>query len=206
METLAARIIDYGALNELFHEIEQISDEHEKEIRNQLVDEVMDKMMEYDIHCRQYEYEKLWDKWKVRGLIRTACQKEEVSRLWDELFLSAVTKEAKARSKMYNEQFRWHIFSFELLEAMSKNEADKTFEAMRKNLLFVFFQYGENAYQIENADFLSAEDLRLWKEYSTLEESDIYIFDPAAQWTYVLTHEEACGPYFYQTKEDDEQS
>ncbi|CAM3916602.1 hypothetical protein GCM10009865_54200 [Aeromicrobium ponti] len=51
---------------------------------------------------------------------------------------------------------------------------------------------------IENAKKLKAEDItNRIEEYM----DDVYVVDKDFTWTYIHTHEEFCGPYFYKTKE-----
>ncbi|WP_372459295.1 DUF4275 family protein [Alkalihalobacillus deserti] len=52
-----------------------------------------------------------------------------------------------------------------------------------------FYQQSNNAYKLNNADKIKAEDFN--------NESDVYIVDTNFNWTYVHTHEDDCGPYFY---------
>jgi hypothetical protein len=52
---------------------------------------------------------------------------------------------------------------------------------------------------LENARSLKAEDII--KDIDDYLE-DVYVVDTDFTWTYVFTHEEYCGPYFYQLNEE----
>jgi hypothetical protein len=200
VESIALKIININALVDLEKENEQIPYEKEKVARNLLIEAITDKITDYDAHILEYEYNKYWSHLIDRGIEFLPCEKNFLFTQWDTLFSSLVPEQVKRSTMHYSDQFKWHVFSFDLLKAQHGSHARKAFDMQKKTLLYMFFQYGEQAFHIKNADLLNAEDLDMLSEYSTLDNADIYIFDPLSKWTYVKTHEESCGPYFYYAK------
>lgn len=85
--------------------------------------------------------------------------------------------------------YLWHVFSYQKRSCLVGNEAEKAFNDMNKNKLYVFYQFSDDILILENAENLKASDLT--------DESDIYVVDKDFNWTYVVTHEKDwCGPYF----------
>jgi len=197
LESIALKILNTEALCALDEEIEKIEDVHEKEVRQHLLEAIWDKIEDYDAHILDYEYKQHCRNLVERGLVFVPIEKDVVTANWDRLFASSVSEQAKEKTKHYNEQYKWHLFSFELLESFVAADARSVFDTRPKDTIYLFFQYAEEAYLVKNASLLKAEDLDF---HSGIEKADIYVFDPSAKWTYVKTHEEMCGPYFYYTK------
>lgn len=107
--------------------------------------------------------------------------------VWEKEFAEAISSDEKR--KIYLHDFLWHLFSYEKVEAFAKDYAKNSFNNELKNRVYVFYQHSDYALTIENAKNIVAEDFNY--------EDDIYIVDTEFQWTYVNTHETACGPYFY---------
>jgi hypothetical protein len=57
-----------------------------------------------------------------------------------------------------------------------------------KETCFIFYQHSDYALIVENAQQITADDF--------MDEEDIHIVDKNFTWTFVKTHERACGPYF----------
>ena len=83
---------------------------------------------------------------------------------------------------------------------MQGDEARTAFDKMNKQELFLFFDHADEAYKLKNAHLLTSEDVESLRENSSLNHSDMYFFDPLNRWIYVKSHEECCGPYFFQAK------
>ena len=95
-------------------------------------------------------------------------------------------------SKIYIEQHLWHIFSYKRLKCLEKEEANKIFNEIRKKSIYIFFDYSDRCYLIENAESFNLDEVK------TYENNDIYITNKDFTWTYVRTHEDGwMGPYFY---------
>jgi len=197
MERIARRILNIDGLNNLEKEIDQLDDTHEKANRTQLLDAILDKIIDYDTHILNYEYKQHLITLSKRGLEVVAAYKDDIVAQWDGLFASRVSEQLKKQTRQYSDQFKWHIFSFDLLEALKSDEARGAFDGIQKDTVYLFFQSAEESFEIRNASLLHSEDLDF---NGPMDKADIYVFDPVEKWTYVKTHEDACGPYFYWDK------
>lgn len=59
-------------------------------------------------------------------------------------------------AKHYTNQFRWHLFSFELLPAVQGDQARTAFDEIKKGELYLFFDYADETYRVKNAHLLTA--------------------------------------------------
>ncbi|MBR3766668.1 MAG: DUF4275 family protein [Clostridia bacterium] len=85
--------------------------------------------------------------------------------------------------------FLWHIFSFEFLNCETEDTAKNLFNQENKNKCVLVNNVDDIAFQLENAENISAELLEQFVDV-TITASDF-------SWTYTKTHEGMCGPYFY---------
>lgn len=200
MESILFRIMNLQELHQLEDEIEQMDDVREREARTRLIDQIMERITDYDVHVREYAYKKAIQSLVERGIIFEPVDRTPVITKWDNQFDSLVSNDSKQAAPHYSDQFRWHLFSFELLPAIQGDDARVAFNNMSKLEMYLFFDYADEAYWIKNAYLLTADDVEALRENSPLNLSDMYFFDPTAQWTYIKPHEEYCGPYFFQVK------
>ena len=136
-----------------------------------------------------------------KGVLFLHVPKKPIVEQWDKEFDTLVSEEAKENKKNYSDQFKWHLFSFDLLPALTGDKAKAAFDKEEKHELYLFFEYAEQTYIIGNANLLTSKDIDELFEKSDLESSDFYFFDPLNSWTYVIPHEEEeLGPYFYKAK------
>ena len=198
MESIMFRIMNLKGLHQLEDEIEQMSDVEERNTRAKLIEQIMEKVTDYDVHIREYAYRQSIQTLIDRGIAFETVNRDSIVEKWDHQFDALVSAEAKQTAKHYTNQFRWHLFSFELLPAVQEDAARSTFDEMQKQELYMFFDYAEEAYCIKNAHLLTSADVEALRENSSLDRSDMYLFDPNNRWTYVKPHEEYCGPYFFQ--------
>jgi len=196
MESIIFRIMNLNEFHKLLSEIEEMTDETEKEARLKLMEEIQEKITDYDVHVREYAYRQTIKDLIDRGIVIESADRKAVVTAWDDQFDRLVSAEVKKASEHYTNQFRWHIFSFELLFALQRDEARKAFDEMPKTELYLFFDYSEECYRIRNVHLLTAKDVEDLRKESSLGLSDMYFFDPVNKWTYIKTHEEYCGPYF----------
>lgn len=175
----------------LMKEIEKanlLDDKVEKNNRLQLLDNIIDKVNEYNEHISCYDYAQ-----KRLELINKGVsfilepRPSTIKESWNRLFAASVSSDVL--NQIGYDTFKWHIFSFELVNALTKSRARQAFNRCRKEKVYIFYQRNEEVFYIENPQFLKARDFDL--------DSDIYIFDVTNKWTYVHTHESQCGPYFY---------
>ena len=197
MESIIFRIMNLKGLHELEKENEQLSDDQERNNRAVLIEQIMDKITDYDVHVREYAYQQAVKALTDRGIVFEPTDRAAIVAEWDRQIDSLVSAEAKQTAKHYTNQFRWHLFSFELLPAIQCDDACAAFDAMEKQKLYMFFDYADEAYRVKNAHLLTSADIAALRENSSLNLSDMYFFDPLNKWTYIKPHEEYCGPYFF---------
>lgn len=112
---------------------------------------------------------------------------------WEDNFANHLTDNEKKSIYLYDEDgccgYLWHVFSYERRKCLKEEQADIAFVREPKNSCYVFYQHSDDAYILENASTLTANDF--------LNEEDVYVVDKQFNWTYVKTHETGwCGPYF----------
>ena len=200
MESIMFRIMNLKEVFKLREEIDNIEDEDERQARHDLLDKIQEKITDYDVHVREYAYKQSVQALIDRGIVFEPVARESVVSRWDKQFDSLVSADAKKASPYYSDQFRWHLFSFELLPAIKEDEARKAFDEMAKDELYLFFDYCDEAYRVKNAHLLTAGDVEALRENSSLDKSDMYFFAPVGKWTYVKTHEDDLGPYFFKAE------
>ena len=197
MERYEARILnlmEYYAVEEEFSKLE---DEVERETRLKLLEKVMTAAMDLDVYINEFMYTEKKKELLGRGVVFELTDREPVVKAWDEMFDALVSEEMKANAKHYSDQFRWHLFSFELLDAVKGEEAGTRFEAEEKDELYLFHDYSDTCYRIKGASGLTVNDILSLQEYGKFDCADMYFFDPKRKWCYIVTHEtDWCGPYF----------
>ncbi|SFX51277.1 protein of unknown function [Bacillus altitudinis] len=77
----------------------------------------------------------------------------------------------------------------EKLNALKKRQQSK-------HTCTIFYQFAQEAYLFENAKELSVKELPYTAGH--MDYSDLYVMDWEENWTFVMTHETDCGPYFIQ--------
>ena len=108
---------------------------------------------------------------------------------WENNFANNLSDKEKKSIYLYDNGYLWHIFSYEKRNCLKEEQADLALNRELKKSCFVFYQHSDEAFILENATTLTAEDL--------ISEEDIYVVDKEFNWTYVRTHETGwCGPYF----------
>ncbi|MBQ8590844.1 MAG: DUF4275 family protein [Firmicutes bacterium] len=198
MERLEARILNLEEYYRLEDEYDRIKDSKEREVRLELLERIMEAAMDLDVHMNEYMYDQKMKELQERGVKFEMMDREPVVSQWDRMFDALVSTEAKANAKHYSDQFRWHLFSFELLNAVKGEDAGTKFDAAEKDELFLFFDYDDSCYRVTGADKLTVKDIMELQEYGKFDSADRYFFDPKRKWCYIMTHEtEWCGPYFY---------
>lgn len=175
-------------LRKEMEEIELIADEVEKAARYQLINNAIEKINEYNEHISDYEYDRKKQEIINRGIAFIPQSKPSTIKAnWSRLFAALISADEK--KAIGYESYKWHIFSFEKVNALSNSKARNAFNKCKKEKVYVFYQHKDEAFYIENASLLKSADFDL--------DDDIYIFDIVNKWTYVHTHEFQCGPYFY---------
>lgn len=191
MGEVVRRILDSTAFLKEFEKIRAIPDEAERSKQEEMLQEIFDKIIDWDNYLHEYEYKQHCQEVLSRGVKAISLDWQMVAAQWDDLFAAKMPQ--AVRDEIHYEQFKWHIFSYNKLSALQADQARASFNQQEKDTAYVLFQYENRAYRLENASLLKAEDL-------DVDSSDVYIFDEQRRWTYVHTHELQCGPYFYQAK------
>ncbi len=185
------KMFNYDAYFEEMEKTCDIPDDNEVDIRLSLLHKLQNAALEWDIHIQEYNYKQFLKELYERGLRFTPVNDRTTKAKWTKLFASSVPKEK--RKEVHFEQFRWHLFSFPVLDALEDDEARAAFDAEPKDSLYLFWQHTDKAYLVENAHLFKAEDF----DHDFIPFSDFYLFSPEGKWTYVHTHESMCGPHFY---------
>ncbi|TYS69943.1 DUF4275 family protein [Sutcliffiella horikoshii] len=113
---------------------------------------------------------------------------------WRDCFASHLSSEEQKMIGM--DDFLWHLCSWEKVKCFEKEEAIIAFNKQSKYKCTIFYQFIDEAYLINKANTLKVTDLPY--EQCHLYYSDIYIMDWNSKWTFIMTHESKCGPYFIQ--------
>ncbi|WP_010497201.1 DUF4275 family protein [Paenibacillus elgii] len=120
---------------------------------------------------------------------------EYLRNQWECNFANHLSREEKETIYLHDTGgacgYLWHLFSYQMKDCLTKDEAQTAFNNVPKNSCYVFYQNSDYALILENASMVNAEDFT--------NETDIYVVDTEFNWTYVKTHETGwCGPYFSQ--------
>lgn len=193
MGEVARRILDVTAFERELAKIHAIANEAERNKQEKMLQEIFDKIIDWDIYVSEYEYKQHCQEVLARGVKATPLDWQTVAEQWDALFAANVSQ--SVRNEIHYGQFKWHLFSYKKLSALQTDEARTAFDQQEKDTVYVLFQYENRAYRLENVSLLKAEDFDL-----AVDSSDVYLFDAERRWTYIHTHEFYCGPYFYQAE------
>jgi hypothetical protein len=136
---------------------------------------------------------------KDKGILVTELKnkRNELRKQWEEEFTEHLSKSQKR--KINFNQHLWHVFSFNKLPCLERQKARNAFNKVKKNGCYIFYHDNQNVLLLENAKGIKVEDI-IKDDDDYLE--DVYVVDIDFTWTYVFTHEEYCGPYFFQPKEE----
>lgn len=196
MKSLYWRIIDQKEWFRLHEETEAMDDPVERSAREALLEGIMNAITDYDVHVREYAFRQSVQELLNRGITLEPADRATILSQWDSDFDGQVSPAAKATARHYTNQFRWHLFSFELLPALTGEEARAAFDRQPRQELYIFFDCAPECFRVKNAQLLCSADVEALRENSSLNHSDLYFYDPANHWTYVRPHEDYCGPYF----------
>ncbi|TRY42587.1 DUF4275 family protein [Geobacillus sp. LEMMJ02] len=121
---------------------------------------------------------------------------EQLRQQWEKVFAGHLTVEEKQHIHLHNRNgvngYLWHVFSYKMRDCLTEEEAETAFDQEEKTCCYLFFQYGDDAFKVEDASVLKAADLAA--ENAKI---DLYVVDSEFNWTFVMTHESGwLGPYF----------
>ncbi|WP_307149292.1 DUF4275 family protein [Robertmurraya andreesenii] len=94
-------------------------------------------------------------------------------KLWEDSFANHLSEQVKKSIYLYDEDgccgYLWHVFSYEKKNCLKEKEADTAFYHVPKQSCYIFYQHVDDAYILENASSLTADDV--------MNEEDVYIVD-----------------------------
>jgi len=115
---------------------------------------------------------------------------DEVVRLWWASFSSTNSPSSWLTQKLF-----WHCFSFGQKPSLAYDAAIHAYDAVSaKRVWLLAVTRTVSVVEIQKQD-IPVSTLRALQEKQIL---DLYVFDKAGRWTFVVTHEDASklGPYF----------
>lgn len=111
---------------------------------------------------------------------------------WRKHFASHVTLDEQERIHMLPNtnysSYLWHIFSWEKKRYYMREAANEAFNNLSKKTCIIFHQTSKEVLIIDEAQNLRADLFYIF--------DDIYIVDEGFTWSYNITHESSCGPYY----------
>ncbi|MEK4031478.1 DUF4275 family protein [Pseudobacillus sp. FSL P4-0506] len=114
---------------------------------------------------------------------------------WKKHFASHLTTEEQKLIGM--DGFLWYLCASEEVECLEKEEAIAAFKEQSKHKCTIFYQFIDEAYLLNTAQLLTVEELPYIRDHMYY--GDLYVMDWEGQWTFIMTHESECGPYFLTT-------
>ena len=117
-------------------------------------------------------------------------KKEWISHFANNISNSFLEKRVLSRGN-----FIWHIFSFKKIDEkdfLEGDEARKSFDTVSKLGAKYFKQYDDNPSIKSLSRDMDSKYIDNFCEF--------YVVADDWSWTYIKTHEEQCGPYFYPNK------
>ncbi|MEG0473287.1 MAG: DUF4275 family protein [Solibacillus sp.] len=111
---------------------------------------------------------------------------------WEEAFVSHLKQTEKEKIYLFGSRYScgylWHVFSYDKRPYLLQTAANDAFDTVKKSKCYIFYQHSANVLTVEHASTLKAAQFA--------NEEDVYVVDENFTWTYVVTHESYCGPYF----------
>ena len=118
---------------------------------------------------------------------------KDIEKKWLKAFTKDVNEESLKKYVYDYGNYLWHIFSWELVPCIEGDEARRAFDKEEyEKALFFRSGYADNGAIIEDLKEIGKISA---KELERID--DVYITAEDFSWTYVHTHEEMCGPYFF---------
>lgn len=130
MKSIYFRIINQKELFALYDEIEQIPDPVERKTRESLLDRIHSVIGDYDVHVREYAFAQHGKSILARGVRAIPASASQLKRQRTRLFASGISPEQK--KAIYFHQYRWHLFSYQVLPALQGDDADDAFLIRRR--------------------------------------------------------------------------
>lgn len=120
----------------------------------------------------------------ITGIVE---EQQEIKERWCKIFTKGISE--KKKKEIYFEQVYWHVFSYGLLSCLEGQAAMQAFNEIEKGEVYKFYQGVPALLKYSDAKHFRAEHFS--------DDYDAYICDTNFTWTYIQTHENQSGPYFY---------
>ena len=114
----------------------------------------------------------------------------EVKNRWLETFADGVPQEDLVKYVFSTGNYLWHVFSWKLVPCLEGDAARQALAACPAGKVYLFYEGLWN-----DLPYVKPVELPLPEDFFA-DKHDVYLVDKDFTWTYVHTHEEACGPYF----------
>lgn len=142
---------------------------------------------------------RILNKWGVKTRLLKPREKQLWIRKWKRAFLVPIPKRISNKS-IYGQFF--HTFSYGLTPCLENKPALKAYSKQKLNIWTVLLWDGDP----ERVYICSSKTLPTPKQLEKLRDTqqsfaDIHLTSPDLKWTFCITHESECGPYFSQPSE-----
>ncbi len=113
-----------------------------------------------------------------------------VKNQWLDAFAGDVSEADLGKHVLAEGNYLWHIFSWKLVPCLEGGGARDALAALPAGKAYLFYEGKWN-----DLPYVKPVELPLAANFFE-DLHDVYLVDKDFTWTYVHTHEEACGPYF----------
>lgn len=139
---------------------------------------------------------RILNKWGVKTRLLNHREKQLWIRKWKRAFLVPIPKRISSKS-IYGQFF--HTFSYGLTPCLENRLALKTYSKQKQNTWTILLWDGDP----ERVIVCSSKALPTSKQLEKLRDiqescADIHLTSTDLKWTFCITHESECGPYFSQ--------
>lgn len=165
------------------------------EIHKKINEIISHKKEEKDYRAKQIkELEDMFCRLNISYAMLTKKEVGQYKKKWLEKFAPDDVKMKELRKLCLSSHkystFLWHVFSWGYLECVEGDEADNLYCNSAKDDCVILINTDSIAYRMINAEALTHEILKKL--------IDVTVTSSDFSWTYTKTHEEVCGPYFYE--------
>ncbi len=128
-----------------------------------------------------------------KGVLFLHVPKKPIAEQWDKEFDALVSEEAKENKKNYSDQFKWHLFSFDLLPALTGDKAkaafDKEFDALvseeaKENKKNYSDQFKWHLFSFDLLPALTGDKAKA--AFDNEVKHELYLFFEYAEQTYII--------------------
>jgi len=127
---------------------------------------------------------------------------EDIVKKWIQAFATDVPKKIMKNHVTKSGNFLWHIFGWGEVSCFQGDKAREILDSLSSEEKCILFHNGfsiNGKNKIENISLcakLSSLQMAELQRKQDFSKQDVYLVEQDFQWTYVITHESDCGPYF----------